>query len=125
MKNVKYLTIAAYILIAALFFTAGFFIGVSNGRGEARQELEKQYAARPTEAVNASAAAEQNKTEYALILENGRLVVYELFGGAKKKLTEHEISEAVYPGDDIAALKAGMIFYDKNAAMAMFENFAS
>ena len=119
------MNLLAYVLIVALFFAAGYGAGMINGRSSAREDFQELIETKSEEVLNASAEAEENLPEYTVILENGRLVVYASEGGGKLKLTECEISEAVYPGEDVAALKAGMAFYDKNEAMAMFENFAS
>ena len=122
----KYRThLLTYVLVIALFFAAGYGAGMVNGRTRAREEFVKQQETELEEALNASAEAAEEALQYAVILENGRLIVYESADGDKTKLTECEISESVYPKDDIAALKSGMAFDDKNEAMAMFENFAS
>ncbi len=124
-KNMRYVLIFAYILTAALFFAAGCAVGLSSGRKISRGLLEEYSSAEPTAAINASAGAQTEETEYAVVLNNGILAVYEMKNDTKVKITEHKISEAVYPKDDIDELKKGMVFSDKNAAMAMFENFAS
>ena len=122
----KYRThLLAYVLVIALFFAAGYGAGTVNGRNRAREEFAKVQKTEIEEVLNTSAEAEEEKTEYTVILENSRLVVYESADGDRTKLTECEISESVYPKEDIAALKAGMVFGDKSEAMAMFENFAS
>lgn len=122
----KYRTsLLAYVLVVALFFAAGYGAGTVNGRNSAREDFEKVRETETEEVLNTSAEAEEELPEYTLVLENGRLTVYESANSDKTKLTECEISESVYPREDITALKSGMIFEDKNAAMAMFENFAS
>lgn len=122
----KYRTsLLAYVLVVALFFAAGYGAGMVNGLNRAKEEFAEQTGIEPTDAVNASALADEELPEYTVILENGALIIYESDDGKKKKLTECEISESVYPSEDVTALKAGMHFDDKNEAMAMFENFAS
>ena len=122
----KYRTsLLAYALVVALFFAAGYGAGVINGRNRAREDFTEQYIIKPTDAVNTSALADEILPEYTVILENGSIIVYESEDENKTKLTECKISESVYPAEDVAALKNGMIFDNKNEAMAMFENFAS
>lgn len=114
-----------YILVIALFFAAGYGAGTVNGRSRAREEFAKVQEPDTEDVLNTSAEAEEEIPGYMLILESGRLIVYEVEHGNRIKLTECEISESVYPKDDIAELKTGMVFDNKNEAMAMFENFAS
>ena len=124
-KNMKYVWISAYILVVALFFAAGFGAGRVSGRNGMRRELAAQSTAAPETAVNASVTAETPEPEFVLILEDSVLAVYEVENGTRARLTECKISESVFPADDIAALKKGMSFSDRNEAMAMFEDFAS
>ena len=122
----KYRThLLAYVLVVALFFAAGYGAGTVNGLNRAKEDFMSKNTDISEEALDVSAEAEEDATEYTVILENGRLCVYEYADEQKTKLTACEISESVYPGEDIAALKTGMTFDDKNEAMAMFENFAS
>ena len=122
----KYRTqMLAYVLVIALFFAAGYGAGTVNGRNRAREDFVKVQKTELEEVLNASAEAEEEIPEYTVILENNRLIVYESADGKKTKLTECKISESVYPKEDIYELRAGMVFDNKNDAMAMFENFAS
>ena len=122
----KYRTsLLAYVLIIALFFAAGYGAGMVNGINRTKEELAERNSIEPTDAVNASALADEELPEYMVVIEGSALIVYKSENGDRKKLTECEISELVYPSEDISALKDGMIFNNKNEAMAMFENFAS
>ncbi len=127
MNKTKYMILGAYILIAVLFFTAGFTFGAYKERGKALSDFKQLAAAEPTASADAAAASASlgEKTEYSVILEDGMLSVYESVNGHKTAIAGHKISEDVFPKDDISALKSGMTFSDKNEAMAMFENFAS
>ena len=122
----KYRThLLAYVLTIAVFFAAGYGAGMVNGLNRAREEITEQRTEATEEALNVSAKAEEDAPEYSLVLENGRLIIYEIENENKTELNKCKISESVYPKEDITALKSGMVFDDKNAAMAMFENFAS
>lgn len=113
----------SYVLIVALFFSVGYFAGVTNGKNRVKEDLAT--ATNSPRAVNASVSTEEEISEYVLILEDGRLTIYENISDKKSVIASCDISEKVYPPEDISALKKGMIFAEKTDAMAMFENFAS
>ena len=118
-------SLLAYVLIVALFFAAGYGAGTVNGRNRAREDFERVRETEIGDVLDASAEAREEIPEYTVVLESGRLIIYESADDDKTMLTECEISESVYPKEDITALKSGMVFDDKSEAMAMFENFAS
>lgn len=124
MKTMKQkTTLLAYVLIVAVFFAAGYFAGVINGKNRVRESIAE--ATNSPQAVNASASTTEETTEYELILEDGRLIIYENIKNEKNIIAHCEISDSVYPPEDISALRKGMVFAEKTDAMAMFENFAS
>lgn len=126
MKNaiLKYRwALLAYVLVVALFFAAGYGAGVINGQNRAKEDIA--LATERPAAVNASISTEETVPEYELILEEGRLTIYENSEDERSIIARCEISESVYPPEDISALRKGMVFAEKTDAMAMFENFAS
>lgn len=114
-KNLKFgLTVLAYTLTAALFFAIGLFTGTRN------------TADVPIESENVSAYADNvEEIIYRVKIQSGKLCIYEITSSGITTIAECEISESVYPKEDVTELKSGIDFRNKSEAQAMFENFSS
>ena len=124
MKNMKYSSaMLAYVLIVALFFAAGYGVGTVNGKNQAREVISSSV--KEEEAIDAAVTTEEEVPEYELVLEDGHLTIYENGVDEKSIIARCEISESVFPREDIITLREGLLFSDKTDAMAMFESFAS
>lgn len=122
-KEKKNIFIAAsYVLLAAVFFLAGFAVGGIGG-GE---ETEARTASVTTEEYDEVQATFFARTPYyEVIIEDSVLKINKCIGDDKILVTEEEISENVFPPDDMAELRDGIKFERLEQAQQMFENFVS
>lgn len=116
MNNLKKTAaISSYILLTALFFFGGYALGNIQNREVANPTTE------PAVEVNAPLEADI----YYLILEEGILSFYSISDGEKTLIASENISENIYPTDDMRDLKNGVMFDNIEDAQALFENFVS
>lgn len=114
------LIVSSYVLLVALFFTGGYAIG--------KIGVEKETPAAPQitpEAVAAAAEKTAEGPEYEVVIEDGGLKIYKCIGDIKTIVMSEEISEAVFPPDDVRDLREGVRFERLEQAQQMFENFVS
>jgi len=64
-------------------------------------------------------------TVYEVKVENGLLQINKCVGDNKTAILSEEISENVFPSEDIDELKKGVEFDNLDEAQQMFENFVS
>ena len=121
MKNLKNtLIISSYVLLVALFFTGGYALGkIGGGKDEAAAPLPTMSAAM------ANVESEIKSPVYEVIIEDGVLKIYKCIDDEKTVITSEEISESVFPREDVEELKKGVKFERLEAAQQMFENFVS
>lgn len=121
MKNLKNtIIVSSYLLLIALFFGGGYALGRI---GTDSKENEMPL---PTTAAVETIAENENKSPYYEVkTENGRLVIYKCIGDNKQVIASEEISENIFPKDDIEELKEGVQFDRLEKAQQMFENFVS
>ena len=62
---------------------------------------------------------------YEVKVENGLLQINKCVGDNKMAILSEEISENVFPSEDIDELKKGVEFDNLDEAQQMFENFVS
>ena len=74
------------------------------------------------EEVNAN---DVKTTVYEVKVENGLLQINKCVGDNKTAILSEEISENVFPSEDIDELKKGVEFDNLDEAQQMFENFVS
>lgn len=116
MNNLKKTAaISSYILLTALFFWGGYALG--NMRPKETADITREHAIE----VNAPIDADI----YYLILEEGILSFYSISDGEKTLIASENISENIYPTDDMRDLKNGVMFDNIEDAQALFENFVS
>ncbi len=121
MKNLKNtLIVSSYVLLAALFFTGGRAIGKIG----AEKEIPVVPEITP-EAVTAAAEKTVESPEYEVVIEGGALRMYECMGNIKTIVASEEISENVFPAEDVRDLREGVRFERLEQAQQMFENFVS
>lgn len=115
--------VASYVLLMVMFFWGGYAFG------SYRREPVGVVAATSApkeEAVSVSNIQEQGeKTIYKVVVEDGVLCLYEITGGEKKKIADEEISENIFPRDDMERLKNGIMTDNLGDAQSLFENFVS
>lgn len=121
MKNLKNtLIISSYVLLVALFFAGGYALGkIGGGNDEVSEPLPTMSAAM------ANVEQEVKSPVYEVIIEDGILKIYRCIGDDKTVITSEEISEVVFPKEDIEELKKGVKFERLEGAQQMFENFVS
>ena len=96
------LIVSSYVLLVALFFGGGYAIGRIGVSDSVPTPM-------PTVAA----------------VENGLLQINKCVGDNKTAILSEEISENVFPSEDIDELKKGVEFDNLDEAQQMFENFVS
>lgn len=114
------LLISSYLLLVALFFFGGYAIGRREINNEGTFPEPTMYAAWSEQEVE-----ERRSPEYEVIIEDGILKIYKCIGENKSVIMSEEISESIFPRQDIKELKDGVRFDRLEAAQQMFENFVS
>ena len=109
------LIVSSYVLLVALFFGGGYAIG----RIGVPTPMPTVAA---VEEVNAN---DVKTTVYEVKVENGLLQINKCVGDNKTAILSEEISENVFPSEDIDELKKGVEFDNLDEAQQMFENFVS
>ena len=115
MKNT--LIISSYVLLVAMFFSGGYALG--------RMGMKEEVIPTPTMSVVEATEMDIETPEYELIIEEGMLTIYKCIGDSKSVIMSEEISENIFPKDDIEELKRGVRFERLEQAQQMFENFVS
>lgn len=118
MKIKNTLLITSYVLLVALFFAGGYALGRKNTEPSPEPVIEESSISTAGEAVIEAPT-------YEVIYEDGAIKINKCIGDNKETLIKEEISERVFPNDDIAELKKGVNFERLEAAQQMFENFVS
>lgn len=118
MKNTA--VILAYVLLAAILFSGGYIIGKTTMGGYEHERYEAAEAA-----AEITAAEETLSPMYEVKAENGKITIYKCIDDKKTPLMSDEISERVFPKEDIEELRAGVTFERLEQAQQMFENFVS
>ena len=118
------LIVSSYVLLVALFFGGGYAIG-RIGMSDSVPTPMPTVAA--VEEVNAN---DVKTTVYEVKVENGLLQINKCVGdnktmADKTAILSEEISENVFPSEDIDELKKGVEFDNLDEAQQMFENFVS
>lgn len=116
--------IASYLLLMAVFFMGGYALG--GYKGEPTGVVQATIAPEKPEAVNAVNIEEaEEMTVYTVIMENGVLKLYSVTGEENTLLGSEEISENIFPREDIEMLKNGVTMDNIGDAQELFENFVS
>lgn len=114
------LIVSSYLLLMTLFFCGGYAIG-KNG---AKEEDPASFTPAP-ETVKEVTADKVESPVYELIIENGVLKINKCIDKEKTVVTSEEISESVFPNEDVEELRKGIKFERLEQAQQMFENFVS
>ena len=113
------LIVSSYVLLVALFFGGGYAIGRIGVSDSVPTPMPTVAA---VEEVNAN---DVKTTVYEVKVENGLLQINKCVGDNKTAIFSEEISENVFPSEDIDELKKGVEFDNLDEAQQMFENFVS
>lgn len=119
MKNT--VIIASYVLLMALFFSGGYALGKIG----TEKDIADTVPIPTPETVETVFEKKAESPNYEVIIENGKLIIYKCIGENKELITSEEISENVFPRDDVEELKKGVRFERLEGAQQMFENFVS
>ena len=114
------LLISSYLLLVALFFSGGYALGRREINNEGAFPEPTMYAA-----WSEQEKEERRSPEYEVIIEDGVLKIHKCVGENKTVIMSEEISESIFPQQDIKELKEGVRFDRLEAAQQMFENFVS
>ena len=109
---------ASYLLLAAVFFSAGYFLG----RSTVAQPVIREAA---SISIPQPATEEPRQTKYRVILEDGELRLYCDENGMSRMMSAEKISSDSFPSRDIAILREGIVFDSSEAALTLMENFLS
>ena len=109
------LIVSSYVLLVALFFGGGYAIG----------RIGVSDSVPTVAAVEEVNANDVKTTVYEVKVENGLLQINKCVGDNKTAILSEEISENVFPSEDIDELKKGVEFDNLDEAQQMFENFVS
>ena len=120
MKIKNTLIISSYVLLVALLFSGSYVLGKSTMRRDIPLPDEMIE-----EAVETVTDNEIKAPYYEVCMEDGRLIIYKCIGNTKSVVASEEISESIFPKDDVAELKKGVRFDRLDGAQQMFENFVS
>lgn len=120
MKLKNTLIISSYVLLVALLFSGSYVVGKSTMRKDVPKPVEET-----AEVVETVTDNEVKAPYYEVCMEDGRLIIYKCIGNIKSVVASEEISESIFPKDDVAELKAGVRFDRLDGAQQMFENFVS
>lgn len=113
------LIVSSYVLLVALFFGGGYATGRIGVSDSVPTPMPTVAA---VEEVNAN---DVKTTVYEVKVENGLLQINKCVGDNKTAILSEEISENVFPSEDIDELKKGVEFDNLDEAQQMFENFVS
>ena len=116
--------IASYLLLTALFFSLGLFIGFHNNNSPITEQVSANANNTPQNTLSPTVVTE-SPSVYRVILEDGELRLYSDCGGTSRLISGEAISEDAYPVSDIAALKKGVVFSSLDGAASLIENFIS
>ncbi|MEE1224637.1 MAG: hypothetical protein UH081_05205 [Clostridia bacterium] len=115
-KTKKVIFVSTYALLIVGFFFGGYALGNNRNR-EVVQTVSEQAV---------PVIGDKVSTEiYYLILNDGILDFYSIVDGEKSLIASENISENIYPTDDMRDLKNGVTFDNIEDAQALFENFVS
>lgn len=121
MKIKNTLIISSYVLLMALLFSGAYVVG-KTGMTPERYEPETGENEEIVEAVSENTAY---TPEYEVIYEDGKIIIYKCIGNIRSVVTSENVSESIFPKEDIEALKKGVKFERLENAQQMFENFVS
>ena len=116
--------IASYLLLTALFFSLGLFIGFHNNNSPITEQVSANANNTPQNTLSPTVVTE-TPSVYRVNIEDGELRLYSDCGGTSRLISGEAISEDAYPVSDIAALKKGVVFSSLDGAASLIENFIS
>jgi hypothetical protein len=122
MKILKNTTIVlAYLLLVTLFFGGGYALG----RLTDAERVQTTSVQGSAEEINEESEREFVTPHYELLLTDGTLEINKCIGESKTFIMGQEISEGLFPYEDVAELKKGITFKRLEEAQQMYENFVS
>ena len=115
------ITIAAYVLLMVLFFMFGYFVGMMNTKSHSPKAVPQntytQSASLPTTI--------EEKDFYNVKIDGSTLLLTKVNSFGKEVIYSVEISESIFPPEDIEELKEGINFSSIYDAHSFIENFTS
>lgn len=114
------LIVSSYVLLVALFFTGGYALGRIGVNGS-----EPTIPVETPMAVETVTENVVGNPVYEVKIEDGVLQLNKCIDENKTLILSEEVSEGVFPTDDVTELKKGVIFERLEQAQQMFENFVS
>ena len=115
-REKKVIFVSTYALLIVGFFFCGYALGKLPGREEA------DIVSEPVAAINEGTVESEI---YYLTLKDGILEFYSISDGEKTLIASENVSENIFPTDDMRDLKNGVTFDNIEDAQALFENFVS
>ena len=109
---------ASYLLLSAVFFSAGYFLG----RSTVPQPVIREAASIP---IAQPSTEEPRPAKYRVVLEDGELRLYCDENGTSRLMSSEKISPDSFPSRDVAILREGIVFDSSEAALTLMENFLS
>ena len=114
------ITIVAYVLLMVLFFMFGYFVGMFN----TRQNTPRIVSNGETTTASLPTMIEE-KDFYSVKMEDSTLHLSRVNSLGREVIYSVEISESIFPPEDIDQLKKGLNFSNIYEAHAFIENFTS
>ncbi len=119
-KKQNIITITAYVFLMILFFMFGYLIGRSNSEKIFNAQAENT----PVHSVSSPTLVPEMDF-YSIKLDGELLLLSRVNLSGEEVIYSIEISEGIFPPEDIAELKNGITFSNISEAHAFIENFAS
>lgn len=114
------ITITAYVFLMILFFMFGYLIGKSN----AEKRFHTQADNTPIRSVSSPTLVPEMDF-YSIKLDGELLLLSRVDPSGEEVIYSIEISESIFPPEDIEELKNGITFSNISEAHAFIENFVS
>ena len=114
------ITITAYVFLMILFFMFGYLIGRSN----AEKRFNAQAENTPVRSVSSPTLVPEIDF-YSVKIDGDLLLLSRINPNGEEVIYSIEISESIFPPEDIEELKNGVTFSNISEAHAFMENFAS
>lgn len=118
-KSRNIIIISSYIFLMLIFFMLGYFIGKINHT--------TNTAAIPTATTTpvSAPALIPDLDLYCVKIKDSSLILYKVSPNEEEILYKLEISEGIFPPEDIEDMKRGITFSNISEAQSFIEDFSS
>ena len=122
MKNKQnIITLSAYILLSVLFFMLGYFWGITSKPASRKSDYSEQIGIQSAALPTLSPTVDM----YRLKISENKLILFKIEPDKSEEVYSIQISEDIFPPEDIESLKKGITFTNIYDAHTFIENFVS